>query len=302
MDRSDRNFTIFKDDKTYFPNRIDPHALDYSKLGWLVNTWLRIEKTRVATQVRDTHLKKRNRICKTTEEVLKHLIAVEERCAKEAKELIQSHPAYYWFCRVKGIGLENIGKVIGPFLMIDPETGEDKAPHISSFWQFAGYGMEKDKNEIQKRRKGKKITYNKQVKTMCWRLCNGLTRARARFYDYYISQKEMYTEKHLSRGEEIWPSAKLPKDSRGKKYEPEGVVSLLHVNNEARRKTIKLFLACFWLTWREAEGLPVTEPYAIKKLGHTHKIDPWYFAEQKEKKIPPFKVPEDEDEEGNNNE
>jgi hypothetical protein len=48
----------------------------------------------------------------------------------------------------------------------------------------------------------------------------------------------------------------------------------------AVRKAIKLFLACLWLVWREAEGLPISKPYAIDKLGHNSYIVPWKMIDK----------------------
>ena len=53
-----------------------------------------------------------------------------------------------------------------------------------------------------------------------------------------------------------------------------------HVHNQAMRKMVKLFLACLWLTWREAEGLPVAKPYAIDQLGHDSYIAPWDMVDR----------------------
>lgn len=49
----------------------------------------------------------------------------------------------------------------------------------------------------------------------------------------------------------------------------------------AVRKTAKLFLSHLWQVWREAEGLPVTDPYAVRVLGHdpSHIIQPWEMVE-----------------------
>jgi hypothetical protein len=40
-----------------------------------------------------------------------------------------------------------------------------------------------------------------------------------------------------------------------------------HINNMAIRFMVKMFLADLWVVWRQLEGLPVTEPYAVAKLG-----------------------------------
>jgi len=47
-----------------------------------------------------------------------------------------------------------------------------------------------------------------------------------------------------------------------------------HIDAMARRKAVKLFLSHLWVKWRGIEGLPVTDPYVIEKLGHKTKIDP----------------------------
>ena len=247
-------------------------------LEFWVNTQLSIEKIRIATQIRNTHLKKQGRTDENTEKLLEHLKSVEKFVDNTVANMIKSHPAYYWFSKVKGVGKENIGKVIGQLKMINSEN-KDVAPHISSFWQFAGFGMEKD-GTIQKRKKGQKTSYNITLKTMVWRLTKSLIRAKGKFYDYYKNQKDVYVERFKNQGYKIVPSSELPEKS-GKKYEPEGVISVGHIEKMAFRKTAKLFLACLWLTWREAERLPLTKPYAIEKLEHSHMLDPWDFADKK---------------------
>jgi hypothetical protein len=100
-----------------------------------------------------------------------------------------------------------------------------------------------------------------------------LLRCRGAFYSYYIKEKERYQERYLQEGVRIVPASNLPiKD--GKRHEPEGVISEGHVHNQALRKMIKLFLACLWLEWRKAAGLPVRPPYAVEKQGHTTLISP----------------------------
>ena len=39
------------------------------------------------------------------------------------------------------------------------------------------------------------------------------------------------------------------------------------IDRAAKRYMLKMFLADLWVTWRRLEGLPVTEPYAVGKLG-----------------------------------
>jgi UDP-2,3-diacylglucosamine pyrophosphatase LpxH len=98
-------------------------------------------------------------------------------------------------------------------------------------------------------------------------------RAQGKFYDYYISQKTRYEERIKASGRKIVPVTELPKIN-GKRTETVELISEGHVHNMALRKMVKLFLACLWLEWRKAEGLPLTKPYAIEQLGHDSFISP----------------------------
>lgn len=239
-------------------------------LNKLVDATLAIEKLRVSSEVRQTHLALQGRTDPETDELHRRLEDLEDYVDGRIAHLIQSHPAYYWFSRVKGVGKENIGKVVAP-------VNIERADTISSLWKFAGFSVEDGK--APKRAKGDKLSYNSQLRSMCWRLGSSLLRGKGEFYAYYINEKEKYRQRYQNQGIEIVPATKLPKKD-GKRYEPGDMISEGHVHNQAMRKMIKLFLACLWLTWREAEGLPATKPYAIEKLGHNSFIDPWVMTDR----------------------
>lgn len=240
-------------------------------LSTLGDATLAIEKVRVRTQVRQSHLKLQGRVDIETDELLRRVKDLEEYTDGRIATILKSHPAYSWFNRVKGIGKENIGKVVG---LVDIE----RANTISALWKFAGYAPQD--GHAMKRTKGEKLCYNSQLRSMCWRLGGSLMKAKGTFYDYYLDQKERYTQRYQGEGKQIVPATSLPKVN-GKKQETDIYISKDHVHNQALRKMIKLFLACLWLIWREVEGLPVTSPYAIGQLGHNSFIDPWEMVDRK---------------------
>ena len=243
--------------------------------NFLVKSVLAIEGLRIAVQVRQSHLALRGRKDSETDELLAWLQVVEAYADGRVAALLKSHPAYPWFSRVKGIGRENIGKVIG---LVDIQ----KADTVSSLWKFAGFAVTNGK--APKREKGGgKLDYNSQLRTMCWRLATSLLKSGGCFYDYYLREKEKYLLRYRAQGMKIIPAAQLPTRD-GKRYEPEGVISEGHVHNQALRKMIKLFLASLWKVWREAEGLNVRNPYVIEKLGHEGFITPWEMVDREEKK------------------
>ncbi len=252
------------------------------KLSMLVDATLAIEKPRVAVEVRRSHLALQGRSDSETDELHRRIKDLEDYVDGRIADLLKAHPAYPWFSKVKGVGKENIGKVIGQ-VRVKPERNDNDeelpyADTISALWKFAGFAVENGRSP--RREKGEKLTYNSQLRSMCWRLGSSLLRARGKFYDYYLAQKDSYVQRYENQGWKIVPATKLPKDKNGKRYEPEGIISAGHVHNQALRKMIKLFLACLWLKWREAEGLPVTKPYAIDKLGHNSYIDPWEMVDR----------------------
>jgi hypothetical protein len=263
-------------------------------LSMLVDATLAIEKVRVRTQVRQSHLRRQHRRDRETDELLSRIRTLEDYVDGRIADILKSHPAYHWFSRVKGVGKENIAKVVG---MIDIQKGDT----ISSLWKFAGFSVEDGK--APKRTKGEKLSYNSQLRSMCWRLGGSLKKAKGKFYQYYIQEKDKYTERFRRDGYKILPTpqgkwvcsncgeswtkkrdivpcCEYPSVEKKLREEPPGVIWLGHLDAMALRKMIKLFLACLWLIWREAEGLPLTRPYAIDQLGHNSFIDPWEMTDK----------------------
>lgn len=234
-------------------------------LVFFVGSALAVERPRIAAKIRQTHLKRQRRQDPDTDELLKRIQGVEDFIDGVVADVIRRHPAYPWFSRVKGIGGENIAKVIG---LVDIS----KANRISSLWKYAGYAV--DNGHAPKAKKGEKTSFNKQLRTMCWRLGVSLMKAKGKFYEYYLQEKEKDIARYTARGCEVVPTDKLPKDARGKCIEPEGAISEWHIHHRALRKMIKLFLACLWLEWRKAENLPISKPYAIDRLNHVSFISP----------------------------
>jgi hypothetical protein len=251
-------------------------------LNALVDATLAIEKVRVASEVRQSHLKLQNKVDPETDELRRRLVDLENYVDGRIATHLKAHPAYPWFSRVKGIGLENIGKII-ELVRIEPEYKDDgsELPYantISALWKFAGYAPNED-GKAMKCKTGEKLPYNSQLRSMCWRVGGSLLRAKGKFYKYYLSQKEQYQARYEAQDIKIVPAAALPKIN-GKKNEGNEYISEGHIHNMALRKMIKLFLSCLWLKWREGEGLPVTNPYPIDKLGYKSFIDPWEMTDK----------------------
>lgn len=266
-------------------------------LTTMVDAALAIEKLRVASEVRQSHLTLQGKQDPETDELHRRLKDLEDFVDGRVAYLIQGHPAYPWFSRVKGVGKENIGKVVGP---IDIE----KANYISSLWKFSGFAPDKEGKAMRRVKGGGKLEYNSQLRSMCWRLATSLKRARGKFYNYYLKEKDKYQVRFENDGYKILPTpvgkwvclncgaswarkrdiapccANQHVDKKLRE-EPPGVIWLGHLDAMAVRKMIKLFLACLWLVWREVENLPVSSPYAIDVLKHHSLIEPWEMTDRR---------------------
>jgi len=302
-------------------------------LSRLVDSKMSLEKETTRHKIRMSHLKLQGRTCEDTAKVLEMLLGVESFLDIRIADLLKQHPAYPWFSRIKGVGNENIAKCIGP-IRIKPEKGyrKDKetkkielvdlpfASTISGVWSYSGWGLDED-HKAPKPKEGQPLSYNKQLRTMWWRLGTALLQAGLRqkcskcgklvgqksveehilkvhpnqsaefstagttwFSNYYLREKAKDIERWLNNGGKIVPATKLPKDSKGKRYEPPGTMSEGHIHNRALRKMIKMVQAGLFLVWREAEGLPPTKPYAIDKLGHDSMIYPWEMVDSPSQK------------------
>lgn len=251
-----------------------PTKPERSSLVFLVDALLSVEKQRVAVNVRHSHLKLNDRTDSDTDAVLEQLQGVEDFITRRVAAYVKAHPAQPWFSRVKGIGEENIAKIIG---LVDIT----RANSVSSLWKFAGFDVQN--GHSPKRQAGQKLSYNSQLRSMCWRVASSLLKANGKFYDYYLKEKAAYVARYEREGKKIVKATELPK-KEGKHYEPADMISEGHVHNQALRKMAKLFLSCLWHVWRENEGLPTRVPYAVEYQGHTHIIDPWEMVDREAKK------------------
>lgn len=266
-----------------------PNALNH-----LIESSLKIEKMRIASQIRLSHLSLNSQTDPETVELEKRIEDLEKWVDGRVKVLVKTHPAYPWFHRVKGIGGENIGKVLYPINIQEADT-------ISALWRFCGFAVIDGHSD--KRTQGEKLHYSNELRSMCWRLSKSLIRANGKFYAYYIHEKDSLMERCARQGIKVlatpsgkWLCTSCEKSATKKvelegccenphlvkklREEPEGVMWLGHLDMMALRKMIKLFLGCLWLVWRETEHLPTRAPYAIERLEHTTLIDPWSMVDR----------------------
>jgi len=172
---------------------------------------------------------------------------------------------------VKGIGPILAGGLVSFF---DPY----KAPHPSSFWKYAGLHVVE--GEAPKRVKGAKLGFNPRARVLCWKIADSFIKQRTPLYrPYYDVVKVEEAAKFgvLDPDESVHPE-RCPKylpclkrmEGRAQRTNTKAKACpcLKHIDYRARRKMVKLFIADFWAVWRKMEGLPPSEPYSVRILGH----------------------------------
>lgn len=193
---------------------------------------------------------------------------------RQLTSVLDRIPIYTEFLEAqRGIGPAMAGVLVAYF---DPA----KARHVSSFWKYAGLDLGPDGAGRSRReahlvdraytdRAGrtktrKSITYEPFLKSkLMGVLAGSFLRSGSdwrKLYDDYKHRLEsdparekitvMEWKKRHAAGmdvSQLWPPGRI--------------------HAAAARYMIKQFLAALWTTWRRLEGLPVTEPYAVAKLG-----------------------------------
>lgn len=235
------------------------------ELLFLGKTIESVQKMRVAADVRISHLSKNKKKCRVTELITDQEKRLEGLLNDELKGIMEKHPTHGWSIGIKGVGLINLGKVVS---FIDIE----RATNISKLWRYCGFACDENGN-AERATKGQKLHFNRQLKSLCWRLGKSLIRAKGKYYAYYREEKTKLEQRETGKGRKIVPSNKLPKVN-GKHIETDEFIGKGHVDNMALRKMIKLFLSHLWMIWREEEGLPITNPYVHDIGGHANFIDP----------------------------
>lgn len=226
------------------------------------------------------------------------------RHADEERELrramltaLSTHPAWPWLSRVKGIGATLAAKLLA-------RLDVTRAPSPSSFWSYCGMatvpgveyrcqtcglrasfptrykvkgahlgadtraacsgtlvafrGPEQGVRVAQpKPASGEKASYDQYAKKVCYLIGVSFLRSGSAYERYYREQRT-----RLQRERPGWTSGR--------------------VHFAALRKTEKLFLAQLWAVWREAEGLPITSPYAQGVLEREDYIPPHAMIENED--------------------
>ena len=169
--------------------------------------------------------------------------------------------------------------------------------------KYAGLNVEDSK--VPKRQAGQKLGFNIELRMANYRLGTSLLRAKGIWYygstaDGYSLGYEGLRKRIVERkGVQVVPTPRertclhcnivvtekktlyCPQcgEKLSLKVEPPGFLFSGHLHLKAMREMMQDFNLCMWLVWRQALGLPITEPYSVAKLNHKP-IDPWKMVDR----------------------
>lgn len=304
------------------------------EMAYWADMALLAERARIAAQVRIKHLARRGIESPDTEAFLEKARGFETYVDGWLAARAATHPTWPWASLVKGLGKENLPKVLGliekfgtwydpgdplipvyvhreaqPYIiLVDGEpvekvgvwvAGIERLTLPSKLWKYSGLAVDAETGRAPKRAGGTKLGFNSRLRTMLYRLGGGLMKAGGVWYTFYTERHQEIVDRAQARGVKILPTPRArmcPKcmvevtkkaalfcptcgGPLALKDEPEGVLWKGHVHMMALREMIKQWELCLWLVWREAEGLPVSQPYSVAFLEHKP-IDPWLMVDR----------------------
>ena len=179
----------------------------YANIPFLVDTLNAVQKLRQTTGDRLISLEKQGLDDPVIRERHNDLQALEDKLVKDIVPLIKSHPAWKWASRVKGIGPENLAKVVGRIEQVekDGKVGVECFDTPSKLVKFAGLAPVDGK--LPKRKRGEKASYDIQLKAMLWRIVRQfLLAGSGKFYEFYEKQKRYLIERETKAGFKIMPT------------------------------------------------------------------------------------------------
>lgn len=210
---------------------------------YLIKHFYRIQNHRIAFGNQIRALKASKLSINPLEEYFATLHTVEKDMEKYIKNSLKDEVIWTDFLKkTKGIG----GLLAAGLVNL---VNIKKARHISSLWKFAGLDVVDGK--APRLKKGQKTTWNPLMRQLCWKIAKSFLMTKSPYRKFYDERKkhEELSNKERKKGEKL---------------------TKIHIHNRCMRFMIKRFLSDFWIAWRELEGLEVSLPYSVAKLGHKY--------------------------------
>ena len=271
----------------------DTEEIPHYLLRNLVDIFYDFQGQRIQTQLRIGSSERNNTLTKEElslygiQTIMENAALFEKDIEKLIVRQLKNHALYtQYLSKIQGVG-----PLIAAGLIAYIDDIE-KFKHVSSLWQYSGYGMNrycgkckkptfievdyetgktakklhplekcpicktKTTAILQRRTTGYQSNWNDRLKVLAWKASTSFMKQKAANSKY----RKLYEQ--IKKAERKEHPKKVV--SKGKTMFNDG-----HINNRTLRKISKIFLAHLWQTWRRQQGLEATEPYAKQLLGHS---------------------------------
>lgn len=202
---------------------------------------------------------------------------LEDETKKALDRYSRSHPIGRWLRSITGIGPVMAAGLLG-FVDINICNTAGK------LWAYAGL------RPSSAPRKGEKISYNPQLKKLCYLIGESFIKVSGKedaLYGQLYKQKKAYYQAkneagdYATRAAEILSKYNYGKDTDAYKYYSEGKLPPAHIHAMARRWAVVIFLSHLQEVWYRFEfNKEPPAPYAMAHLGHVDYIPPPAFTQE----------------------
>jgi len=207
---------------------------------------------------------------------------------------VKREPETY-LIEVKGKVVEKVGIWV---------EGIERLETPSKLRKFLGINVDPETGEVPRRKAGHKLGFSMEGRMIHFRMGTSLLRAGGIWY--HGSTEDGYSLGYLGlrkriverKEAQVVPTPKertclhcnivvtekktlyCPQcgEKLTLKVEPPGFLFTGHLHLKAMREMMQDFTLCYWLVWRQACGLPITQAYNVEKLNHKP-IDPWKMVD-----------------------
>ena len=250
--------------------RIMARTMGKDQVRFLVDRYYQMQKERIAMGNMARISKEDGESADLLEWLAVQQDMLEDGIRRFLAYYIQDDPVADWLMSIRGIG-----PVLASGLIAHIDIR--KAPTAGHIWNFAGLNP----GVIWER--GKKRPFNAKLKTLCWKIGKSFVMTSgsdlSQYGPVYRERKAQEIAKNLAGEFAAQAAAQL---ASKKIRSPElrgtlesGALSDAHLDERARRATVKLFLSHLHSVWHWLEfGEHAPRPYVLEHLGHAHMIEP----------------------------
>jgi len=157
------------------------------------------------------------------------------------------------------------------------KSSYDSVKKAEDYLKKCTWGIHHEYETIASRRiTGLPDNTNSRLKVIVWKCGQSFQKGNAgksKYRAYCDTAKKFYLDRDTVGESYKKGMQKLYKMPNGRE------ITAKQINDRALRKTVKLFLSHLWVQWRKIEGLSISKPYVIEKMGHQDYIEPFYDKE-----------------------